>query len=51
MNNQQVQYYKEAYPKGTMIMLDSMGYDPRPIPPGTTGTVTAVDDIGTLILL
>ncbi len=48
MNNQQVQYYKDAFPKGTRIMLDSMGDDPRPIPPGTTGTVIAVDDIGTI---
>ena len=29
-------------------MLDSMGDDPRPIPPGTTGTVIAVDDVGTI---
>lgn len=48
MNHNKILYYKEMYPKGTRIMLDSMEDDPRPIPPGTTGTVIAVDDIGTI---
>ena len=38
---------KAMYPAGTKIVLDSMGDDPRPIPPGTKGTVVHVDDIGT----
>ena len=43
-----VQRMKDAYPPGTRIELDFMGEDPRPIPPGTRGTVRIVDDIGTV---
>ena len=39
---------KARYPEGTRICLDYMGDDPRPIPPGTRGTVLHVDDIGTV---
>ena len=40
--------YQELYPAGTRIELISMGDDPRPIPPGTKGTVICVDDIATV---
>lgn len=43
-----IAYLKEHYPKGTRIRLDSMGDDPRPIEPGTMGTVRLVDDMGTI---
>lgn len=43
-----VQYLKDRYPKGTVIVLTSMGDDPRPIPAGTRGTVRLVDDMGTV---
>ena len=43
-----VQRMKEQYPPGTRIVLDYMGDDPRPIPPGTKGTVRIVDDMGTV---
>lgn len=46
MSSSEVQFYKETYPKGTRIVLDRMSDDPRPIPPGTAGTVEVVDDIG-----
>ena len=43
-----IEYLKEHYPKGTRIQLDSMGDDPRPIEPGTMGSVRLVDDMGTI---
>ena len=43
-----VQRMKEQYPPGTRIVLDYMGDDPRPIPPGTKGTVRIMDDMGTV---
>lgn len=43
-----VQRMKDTYPVGTRIVLDFMGDDPRPIPPGTKGTVRVVDDVGTV---
>lgn len=43
-----IAYLKEHYPKGTRIQLDSMGDDPRPIEPGTMGSVRLVDDMGTI---
>ena len=43
-----IEYLKEHYPKGTRIQLDSMGDDPRPIKPGSMGTVRLVDDMGTI---
>ena len=43
-----VEYTKKRYPPGTRIELDCMGDDPRPIAPGTKGTVRIVDDMGTV---
>lgn len=40
--------YKAMYPRGTRIMLLHMANDPHPIEDNTRGTVTAVDDVGTL---
>ena len=39
---------RRKYPAGTRVVLDRMGEDPRPVPPGTKGTVLYVDDIGTV---
>lgn len=39
---------RSKYPVGTRIILDQMGPDPMPVEPGTKGTVTHVDDIGTV---
>lgn len=40
---------RQYYPEGTRIVLLHMGEDdPHPIPDGTRGTVTHVDDIGTV---
>ena len=43
-----VRRMKEQCPVGSRIVLDYMGDDPRPIAPGTKGTVRVVDDIGTV---
>ena len=43
-----VKRMKATYLPGTRIVLDFMGDDPRPIPPGTEGTVKSVDDMGTV---
>ena len=43
-----VQRMKDMYKPGTRIELEFMGDDPRPIPPGTRGTVRIVDDMGTV---
>ena len=48
INENLVKKTKETYKPGTRIQLDFMGDDPRPIPPGTKGTVKVVDDIGTV---
>ncbi len=47
-NRRKVEMISERFPEGTRICLDSMENDPRPIPPGTKGTVQFVDDIGTV---
>ena len=39
---------KIQYPEGSKIVLDRMGLDPRPVGPGSKGTVRFVDDIGTV---
>lgn len=49
MNDAKIKWLKDQYPPGTRVQLDRMGSDdPRPIEPGTYGTVVAVDDMGTI---
>ncbi len=47
-DRQMAERNKRLYPPGTRIELLSMGDDPRPIEPGTKGTVRVVDDMGTI---
>ncbi|MBR1382559.1 MAG: DUF4314 domain-containing protein [Ruminococcus sp.] len=44
----QIEAIKRQYPPGTRIKLHFMVDDPRPVEPGSCGTVKFVDDIGTL---
>lgn len=46
MKDIMVEMRKRAYPVGVRVRLISMGDDPNPIPEGTEGTVTYVDDLG-----
>ena len=46
MTSEKITEIKLQYPAGTRVMLEQMAPDPRPIPPGTKGTVDHVDDIG-----
>lgn len=39
---------REQYPEGTKIRLIHMDDEYHPVPDGTIGTVTYVDDIGTI---
>jgi len=48
IDHREVERIRERYPIGSRIVVDYMGYDPRPIPSGTQGTVVNVDDIGTV---
>ena len=48
LSKEQIKKIKEEYPSGAEIIVDRMADDPRPVAPGTQGTVIAVDDIGTL---
>ena len=50
MSRGRIEFYKEHYPAGTRVQLDSMGDDPNPVPNGTKGTVSFVDDIGTVFV-
>ena len=36
----------ELYPKGTRVRCIEMPDDPKPVPPGTLGTVTSVNGFG-----
>ena len=48
VNEALVKRMKATYKPGTRLQLDFMSDDPRPIAPGTKGTVRTVDDIGTV---
>ncbi len=50
MTEQKIKMVKERYPAGTRVELDRMGDDPNPIPSGSKGTVSFVDDIGTVFV-
>ncbi len=48
MSRGNIEFYKEHYPRGNHVQLDSMGDDPCPLLPGAKGTVSFVVDIGTV---
>ena len=50
MSRGRIDFYKEHYPVGTRVQLDSMGDDPNPVPEGSKGVVSFVDDCGTVFV-
>ena len=46
----EVESYRSRYPAGTRVCCDDMPDDPRPVPPGTTGTVVGVDDMCSIMV-
>lgn len=44
-----LKYYRTIYPPGTRIQLDEME-DPNPIPVGTKGEITGIDDAGNALM-
>lgn len=47
LTREQVERLRRQYPAGTRVTLHSMD-DPQAPPPGTKGTVSYVDDMGTI---
>lgn len=47
-NEKQLQSLRERYPTGTCIRLNHMNDPYAPVPPGTIGEVTDVDDGGNI---
>ena len=46
----QIELTRQRYPLGTRLELVQMNGDPKPVPPGTRGTVVDVDGIGQLVM-
>ena len=46
----EVERIRRQHPAGTRICCDNMPDDPRPVPPGTTGTVIGVDDMCSIMV-
>lgn len=49
ISRDQLQHLREAYPKGSHVVLVQMD-DPQAPPIGTHGTVIGVDDIGSIMV-
>ncbi len=48
MDKKTLEFLREQYPPGTRVELRKMNDPYNPVPPGTKGTVLAVDDAGTI---
>jgi hypothetical protein len=48
LSNDEVAMIRERFPIGSRVLITGYMDDPRPIMPGTKGTVRIVDDMGTV---
>ena len=48
MTPERIEYLRGMYPAGTRLRCERMEDPWSPVPPGTTGTVEFIDDIGTI---
>ena len=47
-NKAYLEQLRKQYPKGTKLQMITMRNEKYPVPPGTVGEVTHIDDIGSI---
>lgn len=47
-NKAYLEQLRKQYPKGTKLQMITMRNEKYPVPPGTVGEVTYIDDIGSI---
>ena len=50
-NKAYLEQLRKQYPKGTKLQMITMRNEKYPVPPGTIGEVTHIDDIGNIHVL
>lgn len=47
ISSEMIEFLRKQYPKGSRVTLERMCADPRPLSPGSAGTLHHIDDAGT----